>query len=81
MADCTLFLVKIFRKPSKVQKGYRGSSYITLKVLSNKTKLFLLPYSFNKGGLKRRKITPKDGQAFDGDDRSFMNRWSLKLLL
>ena len=47
MADCTLFLVKIFRKPSKVQKSCQGSSYITLKVLSNKTKLILLPYPFN----------------------------------
>jgi hypothetical protein len=37
MADCTLVLVKIFRKPSKVRKSCKGSSYITLKVLSNKT--------------------------------------------
>jgi hypothetical protein len=34
MVDCTLFLVKIFLKPSKVRKSCKGSSYITLKVLS-----------------------------------------------
>jgi hypothetical protein len=42
MADCTLFLVKIFRKPSKVRKSCKGSSYITVKVLSNKTKLIFI---------------------------------------
>ena len=36
MANCTLLLVKIFRKPSKVRKSCKGCSYITLKVLSNK---------------------------------------------
>jgi hypothetical protein len=45
MADCTLFLVKIFRKPSKVRKSCKGSSYITLKVLSNKTKLIFIAIS------------------------------------
>jgi hypothetical protein len=33
MADCTLFLVKIFRKPSNLRKSCKGSSNITLKVI------------------------------------------------
>jgi hypothetical protein len=45
MADCTLFLVKIFRKPSQVRKSCKGSSYITLKVLSNKAKLIFITIS------------------------------------
>ena len=52
MGDCTLFLVKIFRKPSKVRKSCKGSSYITLKVLSNKIKLIFIAI---KKELKRTK--------------------------
>ena len=46
MADCTLFLVKIFRKPSEVRKNCKGFSYTTLKVLSNKAKLIFIAISF-----------------------------------
>jgi hypothetical protein len=56
MADCILFLVKIFRKPSKVRKKdlhtvVKGlhNIYIILKVLSNKTNLIFIPISLYKG--------------------------------
>ena len=42
MADCILFLVKIFQKPSKLRKSCKRSSYVTLKVLSNKTNLIFV---------------------------------------
>jgi hypothetical protein len=37
-------MVKIFRKQSKVRKSCKGSSYITLKVLSNTKKLIFIAF-------------------------------------
>ena len=41
-------MVKIFRKPSKGRKSCSGSSYVTLKVLSSKTKLIFIAISLEQ---------------------------------
>jgi hypothetical protein len=42
MAECTLLLIKISRKPSKIRNNCKGSLYIILNVLSNKTNLIYI---------------------------------------